>query len=167
MSKFIGKGQEARDGLIALVEAMFVLTPEIRSQVEYFASIATSPGEPNRTYEWFHDSAMLMDAKMAHQPLLTEDYTDEYAQPDGGFAEASGLAIRWQKGILCPEAGEIPWNGSYLRTVLEAVNRRMSFLGSAKSHSGYDVAARLVKEAMSMLDGLARESFKRGEPEGV
>ena len=162
MGDVIGKGDDAHLGLIAEVEAMFNMTVLQRSKVEYQAMIATSPGEPDWDYQKFYDAA-LRDLEITGQPLESEHYLDSDENPDGGYIEGTGLAIRWQRGALDFDGDGVPWNGCFLVTLLEAAKEQLKFYQSTKFKSDDNAEAMAkVQEAIDILNRRQVARFTRG-----
>lgn len=87
---------------------------------------------------------------------------------DGGYAEAHGLGIRWQKGE------SFPYNGCYLRTALLATRQRIQYL---QGHGYDDIdtdergnivdAINGITQALAALDMVVRRRFMQGKQEGI
>jgi len=159
---FIDKGDGAYCDLMFEVDAMFNLTPLQRSQVERAAATATSKKELDQTWEDFYKLAGLEDAELSSQPMVTSNYTDGDGNPDGGHAEACGLAIRWQRGKIEPDEMP-PWNGCFTVTVLQAVKAQLEFYQRTKYKSAENaIALEHVDIAITVLERRQRERFCRG-----
>ncbi len=164
----IGKGKEAYDRLIAKVEALFQLSLETRIMVELYAADATKPEGPDWTYEQFFDKAGLVHTPLSPQPQDCCDTKNSFGA-DGGWVESPGLAVRWQKGPLIIEPGMLPWNGCYIRTLLQAAEHRIAFManqGNMKTPDMLD-ALRNVQEALRNLEQQVIKDFKQGKLEGI
>ena len=132
MSKTVGKGVAAAEALMTEVEALFDMTVEQRAAVESAIDVCTDPDEPETSYYQFYEMAELFECKISGQPLDAGDFTDGDGNPDGGWAESTGLQIRWQRGALDKDAEGYPWNGAFPVTVLEAVMLRLEYYQRGK-----------------------------------
>jgi len=149
----IPKGEEAAEALIAEVEALFELDVKQRALVLHMAGVTTDHDQPDRTYEDFFRACGLSSCRIQGQPLETHNEILPDGTPDGGWAEAPGLAIRWQKGALNFEEGEVSWNGCFLVTLLQVAEAQLEFYENSK-YACNDNADALVKvrEAMEILN---------------
>jgi hypothetical protein len=131
MSRKIGKGDEAAERLIMEVEALFEMDVVVRDCVEQAVVHATNPETREMTYEQFYEAASLSECRIGGQPVVTTDYTDGEGNPDGGWSEATGLSVRWQRGPLDMD-DDVPWNGCFLVTVLEVARQRLEYYQQTK-----------------------------------
>lgn len=161
MSRIVGKGNEARERLMSEVEALFIMNSEKRKEVESAAVVVTQDGHADNTYERFVRLAGLTAKDIAGQPLESANYTDGDGNPDGGYVEGPGLAIRWQRGPIDPD--EEPWNGCFLVTVLEAAKRQLEFYQSGKFKcERNENALDHVNMAIEILNNRQFERFVQG-----
>ena len=163
MSELIGKGEEAAQMLIDEVDRLFGMNLGQRKRMIAAVKEATLSSE-DWTYERFYDEAGLQDCEIAGQPISGENWTDEDGNPDGGWLEAPGVSIRWQRGPIDPESedGE-PWNGAFLVTVLECALKQLEFYQSGKYKCATNFSAlSYVQDAINILNTRQRERFKKG-----
>ncbi len=82
-----------------------------------------------------------------------ENKVDKDGNPAGGFANGTGLDIRWQNGPLGKGTNRIPANGAFVETVLDAVANRIKFYQESKFKcKENEVALIHINEALSVLD---------------
>lgn len=161
--KEIKKGAEEYNRLMHEIEAFFEMDVEERSRVEKVVYKATDSEERPYTYKHLCELIMAQDLRIAGQPLKSGNYTDGEGNPDGGYSEAPGLQIRWQRGALDFEDEEEPWNGCFLVTVLEAAKRQLEFYQSTKFKcADNENAMAMVEMAIRILNKRQLDRFERG-----
>lgn len=69
---------------------------------------------------------------MNNQDLIVVHKTDADGNPAGGYAEATGLQIRWQDGPLGRDRQRKEPNGAFVETALRACVDRLDFYQTAK-----------------------------------
>ena len=163
MSKEIDKCPEEFERLMHEIEAFFEMTSGDRTKVEKVVYKVTDPEERPYTYKQLCELIGVQDLKIAGQPLESENYMDEDGNPEGGWAEAPGLQIRWQRGALDFESEAEPWNGCFLVTVLEAAKRQLEFYQGTKFKcADNENAMAMVEMAIRILNKRQLDRFERG-----
>lgn len=160
--KLIKKGVEEYERLMHEIEAFFEMTPKERLKVEKAVYRVTDAEERPYTYGQFCELVGVQDLKISGQPLESMSYTDEDGNPDGGWTEAPGLHIRWQRGPLNFD-GETAWNGCFLVSVLEAAKRQLEFYQTTKFNcADNENAMAMVEMAIRILNKRQLDRFERG-----
>lgn len=162
--RVIGKGKDAVDSLVLEVENLFDMTDKQREVVFRAIDLSTNPDEKDWTYETFYIMAELQYCQISGQPITSENSMDGEGNPDGGWIEAPGVQIRWQRGPIDPddENGE-PWNGAFLVTVLECARRQLGYYQSGKYACDSNAKAlRQLDDVIFTLNGRQLERFIRG-----
>jgi hypothetical protein len=159
--KLIGKGEEAFNGVMEEIEAMFEMDVVQRDCVEQAVFKMTEPDTREYTYQELYDTA-LSDLRIFGQPMTLVDYTDGEGNPEGGWMEACGLQIRWQRGALDFE-DDVPWNGLFLVTLLEAAQRRLEYYQSTKFECEDNAEAlQHITDAINVLNSRQIRRFCEG-----
>ena len=150
------------DAIMAEIDALFEMTEENYEHVQAAVQEAVDSSTPV-TYMELYQRANLMSAKLFGQPFEASNFTDEDGNPDGGHVEGCGLSIRWQRGPIINQPGELPWNGCFLITVLQAAQCQLEFYQSTKfaCDDNKEAMAR-IGEAIEVLERRQRNRFTRG-----
>ena len=82
--------------------------------------------------------------------------------PTGGYAEGTGLVIRWQDGLIDRDAGERP-NGTLVEDVLEVCKRRLEFYQDSRFACKENAAAlAYIKDAIFVCLARRKDRAARG-----
>lgn len=162
MSDIIGKGPDWEESLMFEVESLFEMDSIAREKVENAIAECCDPDLPSKTYADLYVMAGLEMCRVSGQPVESENYTDEDGNPDGGWVDAPGLQIRWQRGPVDFDDAT-PWNGCFLVTVLEAARRQLEFYqgGKFKCHDNEEALLH-VESAIRTLNRRQVDRFKNG-----
>lgn len=160
--KTVEKGIESANRLRLMTEALFDLDEEQREVMEIVLREVTSPEQRDFTYAEYAAMVGLRPEGTRSQPMESENWTDEHDNPDGGWIEAPGLSIRWQRGIPDVHDDE-PWNGCFLVTVLQAAKRQLEYYQSGKFKCEENkLALGKVNETISILNERQFDRFVGG-----
>lgn len=162
MSKEIKKGIEEYIRLMREIESFFDMDCEEREKIEKVVMGMTEDDRPY-TYDQLCTRIGVDNLRISGQPIESESHTDENGNPDGGWTEAPGLQIRWQRGALDFESGGEPWNGCFLVTLLEAAKRQLEYYqgGKFKCEDNNNAMA-FVELAIRVLNKRQLERFSKG-----
>lgn len=161
MKKMIGKGETAFEDVMYEIESLFQMDITQRDNVEKAVAIMTNPETQEFTYKELYEKA-LSDLQIFGQPITLSDYTDNEGNPDGGWTEAPGLHLRWQRGALDMDE-TIPWNGCFLVTLLQAASLRLEYYQGTKFECEDNAKALAhVEDAINILNDRQLRRFCEG-----
>jgi hypothetical protein len=98
------------------------------------------------------------------QDVNAQNYVDATGAPEGGFVEATGLQIRWQKGPLGRGAERDAPNGAFVETVLFAALLRLEHYQDSRFNC--EENAKAIFHVQEALGALASRTQRR-EAAGV
>lgn len=103
---------------------------------------------------------------MARQGFFAENHTDDKGFPAGGYVEATGIDIRWQKGPLGRGEDRISANGAFVEDVIAAAVQRIEHYQEAADGRfrcrENAIALTHLETALLWLDKRTRDREARG-----
>lgn len=153
-SQVIPKGEASAEALTKTIDHWKLSVNQRVLAMDAIASV-TDTSERVYTYEQFYDMA-LADCDLLIQPGEGANYFDADGNPDGGWAEAKGLQIRW--GREADDNGQ--WEGCLPITALYMVWQRLTALQDQHCDAS-EKAIEHIHQAIEALKAKIVERFKR------